>query len=114
MIAKRSKARRSKGAKQPVDSRLNIDIIEGSPEENQVPLVLLEGDQASLEYLGKFILAHARAPKDCGIQIGPRRTQRLAFRPDAKFGIYVHLLPCWTEEAKRNAVSSVIGKARKP
>ena len=93
-------ADKSESAKRRVKSKLNVDII---GVEDQVPLVLLEGDRASLEYLGEFILNHARTPKDCGIQIGPKLAQRLAFRPDSKFGIYVHLLPCWTEEAKRKA-----------
>jgi hypothetical protein len=64
---------------------------------------MIEGDQATLEFLGNFILEHARNPKDCGIQMYPGGPGGLGFNPKSEMGIYVHRLPCWNEMAKAEA-----------
>jgi len=56
--------RSSKPARRKI--QLNIKIIEGDPAENQVPLVLIEGDEATFVFLGNFILAHATLNRKWG------------------------------------------------
>ncbi|HYL39083.1 MAG TPA: hypothetical protein VEV17_24410 [Bryobacteraceae bacterium] len=77
--------RRKKSRREKV--QLNIRTIEGNAAENMVPLVLIEGDQTTLEFLGNFILEQARHPRDCGIQIFPKGSGRFAFSPKSEMGL---------------------------
>ena len=80
--------------------QLNIRVIGDTSEEKRIPLVLIEGDRQTLEFLGNYILAHARKPKDCGIQMFPNGPGGLGFSPNSELGLYLHLLPCWDDAEK--------------
>jgi hypothetical protein len=116
-MAVRSTARRNEetvGTLFKTKIRLNVGIIEGDPDENELPLALIEGDQASLEFLGNAILSHARHPRDCGIQMRRGGFWGKAFSSKSKMGLYLHRLPCWNELVgkKRPKAESADGKRR--
>ena len=53
------------------------------------PIVLIEGDRKSLEFLADLIMAQARFTKDSGFQIFPSGPGGSFFSPGS-LGIYVH------------------------
>jgi hypothetical protein len=57
--------------------------------------VLIEGDAASLEFLGRFILAHSRAENDdCHNGLHPKGPGNAWFSKESALGFYLHKLPC--------------------
>lgn len=82
--------------------RLNIRILPGDASENKVPLALIEGDKATLVFLGNLILDDARNPQDCGIQMFPRGPGNIYFGRKSEIGLYLHRLPCWNKKVKEN------------
>jgi hypothetical protein len=74
--------------------KLTIKML---PEEKPegLPLILLEGDRTSLEWLADFILASAAFKRDCGSFAAPDGPGNRFFnRKKSQFGIYIHRLPC--------------------
>ena len=65
--------------------------------KNDVPVVEIEGDALSLEYLAKLISAQAAFPLDCGYGIAPRGAGNVFFKKGSTIGIYIHRLPCMDE-----------------
>jgi hypothetical protein len=57
-------------------------------------VILFEGDELAFEFLGKLFLAHAKAIKGCGFEIGPKYAGNAFFSKQAKLGLYLHRLPC--------------------
>jgi hypothetical protein len=57
------------------------------------PQVLIEGDRASLEHLGKIILAVAKGDY-CYFHLEPRGAGSLYFSECSELGLYFHRLPC--------------------
>jgi len=55
--------------------------------------VLIEGDRLAFEFLGKLFLAHSNG-EDCGFQISPYGAGSALFSQAARFGLYLHRLPC--------------------
>jgi hypothetical protein len=55
--------------------------------------VLIEGNKAAFEFLGRLFLAHAKAT-DCGFQVSPRGAGSALFKNGSTFGLYLHRLPC--------------------
>ena len=80
--------------------RLSVRILESTATDG-TPSVLIEGSQASLEYLADVIRAVAK-DEDCGYQLplGPG-SKRSA--PDTTHGIYIHRTPCINEALNRAA-----------
>jgi len=78
-------------------------MVKVLPEKNREgrPSILLEGNQASLEWLADSILAHARDMRDCGFFFGPGGPGNLFFNKKSEFGLYIHRLPCLEEAASR-------------
>lgn len=76
--------------------------------------VLIEGNQKSLEWLGKFLLEHATGESGCGAQIHPNGPGRAYFAKTALVGIYVHRLPCDhpTTESENTAGRNASGTVR--
>ncbi len=57
--------------------------------------VLIEGDPAALEFLGRYIVAHSHGDKnDCGNGLDPRGAGSVWFTKDSTLGFYLHRLPC--------------------
>lgn len=57
--------------------------------------ILIEGDPAALEFLGRYILAHSRGDmNDCGNGLNPRGAGSVWFTKDSTLGFYLHRLPC--------------------
>jgi hypothetical protein len=59
-----------------------------------LPLILFEGNRASLNWLADFIRATAADYRDCGNFVSPDGPGNLYFNKKSEFGIYVHRLPC--------------------
>ncbi len=78
-------------------------MVKVLPEKNPEgrPSILLEGNQASLEWFADSILAHARDMRDCGFFFGPDGPGNLFFNKKSEFGLYIHRLPCLEEAASR-------------
>src|SRR5579863_20429 len=62
-------------------------------DEDGGDYILLEGNKAAFEYLGRLFLAHAKA-QDCGFQISPKGSGSALFKKGSAFGLYLHRLPC--------------------
>lgn len=62
-------------------------------------VVLIEGDQATLEFLGRLLLAQA-AFSDDGFEVSPRGPGSALFSSESPLGIYIHRLDD-TERALR-------------
>jgi hypothetical protein len=62
--------------------------------------ILLEGNKAAFEFLGRLFLAHAKA-HDCGFQISPKGAGSAFFKKGSTFGLYLHRLPC--DEKRRRS-----------
>src|ERR1700730_15616546 len=62
--------------------------------------MLLEGNKAAYEFLGRLFLAHAKA-HDCGFQISPKGPGSALFKKGSAFGLYLHRLPC-TEKPRHS------------
>jgi len=62
--------------------------------------VLLEGNKAAYEYLGRLFLAHAKA-QGCGFQISPNGAGSALFKKGSTLGLYLHRLPC-NEKRRRS------------
>jgi hypothetical protein len=56
--------------------------------------ILIEGDRASLEFLGQLIISQANYDKDCGVQFGPKSSGNTLFSKEAELGLYIHRVPC--------------------
>ncbi|HET9225985.1 MAG TPA: hypothetical protein VFR31_04920 [Thermoanaerobaculia bacterium] len=65
--------------------RLLLKQIDGE----EPPIVLIEGDRKSLEFLAELIMAQARFTKDSGFQIFPSGPGGSFFSPGS-LGIYIH------------------------
>lgn len=73
-------------------TRLNVRML---PTEAGLPeYVLIEGNRSALEWLGNFLLRHAKGEQGCGMQIHPKGSGKARFARTATTGIYIHLLPC--------------------
>jgi hypothetical protein len=55
-------------------------------------LVLIEGEPAALEFLGRLLIAQAHFTKDSGFQIGPTIAGQALFTDDSTRGFYIHVL----------------------
>jgi len=86
--------------------KLMMKLCPGDPSEFLRPYVLIEGDRASLEYLGNLILEHARNPQDCGIQKFPGTPAKGLFKRGSDVGFYLHRLPCWNKLLKRREAAN--------
>lgn len=69
--------------------KLKFDVLEAS--EGGSPMVLIEGDKISLEYLAKLILAQSEDKLNCGVQ---RFQGQNVIADDSPMGVYIHCLPC--------------------
>lgn len=71
--------------------KLTIRPLDG--EENAI---LIEGNQVSLEFLGKLIMAHAQSinTEGCSRKITPNGAGNAYFTQESTLGIYLHTLPC--------------------
>ena len=72
------------------DKRVELSI---RPLDDE--MVLVEGDEISLEFLGHLILRQARFGKDCGFQL---TTGTCFFSKESPLGIYIHRTPCLEKE----------------
>lgn len=64
-----------------------------SKEGEGVNLLLIEGDSATLRYLGELLLAAAEE-EDCGFSISPSGPGQVFFAAGAEMGLYIHRTPC--------------------
>jgi hypothetical protein len=78
--------------KVPTKKKLTVKII--PEDENGPAIVLIEGEQEALEFLGRLLLSQARFKLDCGFQIGPKSAGNALFKRNSTHGIYIHRLPC--------------------
>jgi hypothetical protein len=62
--------------------------------------ILLEGNEAAYEFLGRLFLAHAKA-HDCGFQISPKGAGSTLLKKGSTFGLYLYRLPC-NEKPRRS------------
>src|ERR1700674_843907 len=62
--------------------------------------ILLEGNKAAYEFLGRLFLAHAKA-RDCGFQISPKSAGSALFKKGSTLGLYLHRLP-FNEKRRRS------------
>ena len=67
--------------------KISVKLIESD-------YILIEGDTASLEFLGNLLLAQANFDKDCGFQIAPNGAGSSFYTKDSTLGFYIHRLPC--------------------
>ena len=77
-------------------SRRRVQFMTGliKPSDGDFePVVLVEGDKATLECLGNIFLAVAN-DEDCGFFLSSKRKGSSLFRKNASVGIYIHRLPC--------------------
>ena len=57
--------------------------------------VLIEGSATALEFLGHYVIAHARGDiEDCGVGLSPKGAGSGWFTKNATLGFYLHRLPC--------------------
>ena len=75
------------------------------------PVVLVEGDKATLECLGNIFLAVAN-DEDCGFFLSPKREGSSLFVKKASVGIYIHRLPCVNQLMGGKSRSPVIGSRK--
>lgn len=54
-------------------------------------LVLIEGDPAALEFLGRLLIAQAQFERDCGFEISPAGPGMALFTKDSTRGFYIHV-----------------------
>jgi len=76
-------------------SRRRVQFMTGliKPSDGDFePVVLVEGDKATLECLGNIFLAVAN-DEDCGFFLSSKRKGSSLFRTNASVGIYIHRLP---------------------
>ena len=58
--------------------------------------ILIEGSASALEFLGRYLVAHALGDGlDCGVGLSPYDAGNAWFTKDSTLGIYLHKLPCW-------------------
>jgi hypothetical protein len=88
----------------PKKVRLNTQCL---PAESELayPSILIEGDAISLQCFARVILAVV-ADEDCGYGISPKGPGAAFFSKAAKFGIYIHRLPCINKEQLRETGKS--------
>lgn len=55
-------------------------------------LVLIEGEPAALEFLGRLLIAQAQFKKDDGFQIAPSGPGGVLFTEDSTQGFYIHVI----------------------
>ena len=63
------------------------------PLEDDNEVLLIEGDQQALEFLGKLFLSIASS-EECGFQMGPMLAGSALFSKESTRGLYIHRLPC--------------------
>jgi hypothetical protein len=68
--------------------RLTIRFVDESRDT-----ILIEGEPAALEFLGKLLLSQAEY-QDCGFEIGPNTAGSIFFSKESTLNIYIHRLPC--------------------
>ena len=73
--------------------KLNLRLLD-SDEEGASPYVLIEGDQGTLEWLGRLILDHASGEQGCGRQMGPDGPGNKFFARSSTLSFYLHRLHC--------------------
>jgi hypothetical protein len=56
--------------------------------------VLIEGNRAGLEFLGKLLMAQAAETLCCHNHISPKGPGSVFFTRKAKLGLYLHRVPC--------------------
>jgi hypothetical protein len=63
--------------------------------------LLIEGNEAAFEFLGKLFVAHAKAINGCGFTIEPRGPGSAFFSKKSTMGVYLHRLPCDDPKRRR-------------
>jgi hypothetical protein len=71
--------------------KLTVQLIHNNGDDD---LVLIEGDQFSLECLGRVLIAQSKYKKDCSFFFGPHTAGNAYFKKDSTHGFYIHRLPC--------------------
>ena len=56
--------------------------------------VLIEGNQAALNFLSQLIAAQANVAADCGFHIFPDGAGHTLFSIESDLGLYIHCLEC--------------------
>jgi hypothetical protein len=72
--------------------QLNLRLFEA--DENGGRVVLIEGDQTTLEWFGNLILKHATGVEGCGLQMFPTGPGSTNFALTSTLGFYLHRQPC--------------------
>jgi hypothetical protein len=67
-------------------------------------VMLIEGDQTALEFLGELILAYARSDEH-GVQFWPKGSGNARFTKLSTLGFYLHKLPCTDGKLARKKTS---------
>jgi len=75
---------------------INVKLL-ADGDDDPYPLILLEADKSSLEFLGQVLIAVARDDEHCGFQFGPHHAGSAHFSRQSQFGLYLHRLPCTHE-----------------
>jgi hypothetical protein len=71
-------------------------------QEKGIDMVLIEGEDKALEFLGKILLAHSKYKEGCGFEIGPKSAGNVFFnKKKSTHGLYIHRLPCLEEPGKK-------------
>jgi hypothetical protein len=65
-------------------------------------LILLEGNQEALEFLGNLLLAQANDELSCNKSIEPNGAGSALFSDTSNLGIYIHRLPCEHEKTEES------------
>jgi hypothetical protein len=65
-------------------------------------LVLLEGDQEALAFLGNLLLAQANDERSCHKSLQPDGAGSTFFTDISNLGIYIHRLPCEHEKIEES------------
>ena len=73
-------------------AKLNVRPI--SEDDEDPSIILVEGDQKALEWLGNLLIEHAKGNSGCGRQIYPKGPGSAYFAKTSLMGIYIHRLPC--------------------
>lgn len=82
------------------DQSHEIDVrLLADGDDAPYPLILVQGDRSSLEFLGQVLIAVARDDEDCGFQFGPHHAGSTHFGRESQYGLYLHRLPCTHESA---------------
>ena len=77
------------------DAGVKLTVRELPPGEDQNgrPLILVEGDAATLELVGRLFLAMSKYA-DCGFFLGPDGPGQALFSAESSYGLYIHRIPC--------------------